>query len=73
MTEDGNPRENTIAERVNGILKVEMGMGQEFQNIRRARTVLKREVQIYNQKRPHISIALFTPEQAHENSWLYRT
>lgn len=68
MTEDGNPRENAIAERVNGILKVEMGMGREFQNIKQARITLEKEIRIYNEKRPHMSIDFLTPEQAHRRT-----
>lgn len=68
MTESGDPRENAIAERINGILKVELGMGKVFKNIAEARKVLVKEVGTYNRKRPHLSCNLLTPEQAHETT-----
>lgn len=64
MTENSDPRENAIAERVNGILKAELlqtcydSMSQGSQGVRRA-------IEIYNNERLHSSIAMLTPAQAH--------
>ena len=66
MTENGDPRENAIAERVNGILKVEMGMGKIFQNLKEAKLSLEHEIMLYNKKRPHLSCDYLTPDQAHD-------
>lgn len=37
MTENGDPYENAIAERVNGILKDEFGLYDKFENILQAK------------------------------------
>jgi len=66
MTEKGDPYENAIAERVNGILKNEFSLDQDFDNIEQAKTAVERAVSIYNQQRPHLSCDRLTPEQAHQ-------
>ena len=64
MTENSDPRENAIAERVNGILKSELlqtcydSMSEGSQSVRRA-------IEIYNNERLHSSIGMLTPAQAH--------
>ena len=68
MTEDGDPRENAIAERVNGILKNEMRMGSVFKNRKQALEILHNQIEIYNSKRPHLSCNYLTPDQAHQSS-----
>jgi len=68
MTENGDPRENAIAERVNGILKVEMRLGLEFSDIEVAREQVDIEVEIYNNKRPHLSCNMLTPNEAHKKN-----
>jgi putative transposase len=65
MSEKGDPYQNAIAERVNGILKSNW-LGQRFASIEQARQALVKAVEIYNQKRPHESLAYLTPNQAHE-------
>lgn len=68
MTENGDPKENAIAERVNGILKVELGMGKEFSSINQAKIALEKEIETYNDKRPHLSCNMLTPNEAHKMS-----
>lgn len=65
MSEKGDPYQNAIAERVNGILKSNW-LGHSFASIEQARQALLKAVDIYNQKRPHESLAYLTPDQAHE-------
>jgi len=65
MTENGDPLENSIAERVNGILKGEYLEQYKIQNLQQAREFLERAVNLYNGKRPHLSIGLLTPEIVH--------
>lgn len=65
MTEDGDPLDNAIAERVNGILKGEYLEHYPVQNIGQARALLDEKVGIYNTKRPHMSISNLTPSQVH--------
>lgn len=68
MTEDGDPRENAIAERINGILKVEMQMGKTFKTRKEASETLEKQVWLYNTKRPHLSCNYLTPDQAHNGT-----
>jgi putative transposase len=64
MTEKGDPLENAIAERVNGILKDEL-LERRFQSFTEARMKIDEAVSTYNNLRPHLSIDLLTPAEAH--------
>jgi putative transposase len=64
MTRNGDPLENAIAERVNGILKDELLEGP-FKSFSDARKRLDEAVNIYNHLRPHYSIDYLTPAVAH--------
>lgn len=65
MTENGDPRENAIAERVNGILKEEFLKYAELteENLRKE---IAHVINNYNTYRIHYSIGLMTPEEAHQ-------
>ena len=65
MTESGDPRDNAIAERINGILKVEWLYDVKFKNIDQARSYLQSTINTYNKSRPHMSINMMTPEMVH--------
>lgn len=67
MTENGDPLENAIAERVNGIIKHEYLKGLEVSNIKQAKTALQQAVHLYNHERPHNSIGNLTPNNVHTN------
>ena len=64
MTEKGDPYENAIAERVNGILKSEFALARQFNNYEEAASAVTAAIQIYNHQRPHASCNYLTPEQA---------
>lgn len=64
MTQSGDPRDNAIAERVNGILKQEL-LQETYADIRSARHDVQKAIDTYNRLRPHTSIDMMTPEQAH--------
>lgn len=66
MTENGDPYENTIAERVNGILKDEFGLSQQLNNISEAVQQTAQSISIYNNSRPHLSCHMLTPIQMHQ-------
>ena len=66
MTQNGDPRENAIAERVNGILKEEYLMHYQPKDIQQAIQCLDRAVYLYNNQRPHLSIGYHTPEYIHQ-------
>jgi putative transposase len=65
MTENGDPLENAIAERVNGILKEEYLNNYEVENYSQAKELLDAVIRIYNNERPHMSIGYITPEKVH--------
>jgi putative transposase len=65
MTENGDPYENAIAERVNGILKSEFGLDRYFDSPEQAAEAVDTAVSVYNTMRPHASCDYMTPDQAH--------
>ena len=65
MTENGSPYENALAERVNGILKTEL-LQPRYKNWQEASEAVNKAIEIYNNKRPHLSIGMLTPEKAHK-------
>lgn len=65
MTENGDPYENAIAERVNGILKGEYELEETYPDYFAALEAVKIAVYKYNNKRPHRSIDLMFPVDAH--------
>jgi putative transposase len=65
MTESGSPYENAMAERVNGILKTEL-LKPKYKDWQEASTAVNKAIGIYNNKRPHLSIAMMTPQKAHQ-------
>lgn len=67
MTENGDPLENAIAERVNGIIKEEYLQDNTVKTIKEAKQVLSFVVKLYNQERPHNSISNKVPNFIHEN------
>jgi putative transposase len=64
MTENGDPLENAIAERVNGILKEEL-LQQKYPDFKTAQLGVAKSVIIYNSLRPHSSCNMLTPQMAH--------
>ena len=66
MTENGDPYENAIAERINGILKQEFGLDGKFGSFNEAKVAVDRAIQIYNHLRPHASCNYQTPNDAHK-------
>ena len=65
MSAPGNPYENAVAERVNGIVKTEFYLDGYFSTIEQVHKALKETVTLYNNYRPHASCDYLTPEQAH--------
>jgi transposase InsO family protein len=65
MTEKNHCAENALAERMNGILKGEYGLGARLENKEQGRRAVDQAVQTYNHRRPHTALGLRTPQQAH--------
>jgi len=68
MTENGDPYENAIAERMNGILKDEFGLSERFDSIHQALIQTKQSILIYNRLRPHLSCRMLTPDEMHQQN-----
>lgn len=68
MTEENHCYENAMAERVNGILKQEYALDTTFGTKEQAVKTFRQAVELYNNKRPHLSLDYRTPEQAHRRA-----
>lgn len=64
MTENGDPYENAIAERINGILKTEL-ISSYYNNIDAASMHIARCISIYNYRRRHSSLNWQIPDDVH--------
>ena len=70
MSENGDPLENPVAERVNGIIKNEYLKHYSMQNQNEALQLLHETIRKYNNKRPHQSIKMLTPDLVHTKQLL---
>jgi transposase InsO family protein len=68
MTETNHCAENALAERMNGILKAEYGLGETFKTPEGLSLAVDQAVYLYNTRRPHTALKYQTPEQAHSLS-----
>jgi putative transposase len=67
MTQDGEPTDNALAERVNGIFKDEFLFNTTFPSIKAAQTAFAEAVLIYNTERPHLALNMKTPQQVFDD------
>jgi putative transposase len=67
MTQTGDPLENAVAERVNGIIKGEL-LKDRYDDFESAKKAVAAAVTIYNFLRPHLSCQMLTPAVAHTQS-----
>lgn len=67
MTQTGDPRENALAERLNGILKEEL-LEEVYPDFTNARSAVAFAIATYNHQRPHSSVDMLTPFKAHQTS-----
>lgn len=68
MTEQSDPYENALAERMNRTLKEEFGLGEIIKNKNLAKMLVKEAVELYNNKRPHLSLQMKTPNYVHKKN-----
>ena len=66
MGEAGNCYDNAMAERVNGILKIEYLLDRNFRTLKEAFAAVKQAVWTYNDKRPHMSLNMGKPSEVHQ-------
>ncbi|WP_435139848.1 IS3 family transposase [Formosa sp. A9] len=67
MTEQYDPYENAVAERINRTLKHEYGLKQTIKNTKMAQKLTDQAVYIYNNLRTHFSLDLRKPDEVHRN------
>ncbi|WP_341904769.1 IS3 family transposase [Fluviicola taffensis] len=65
MTENGDPYENALAERINGILKAEFNLYNSQAGFEQTKLLIQKSINAYNQLRPHSSCDFLTPDKAH--------
>ena len=64
MTESGDPKDNAVAERINGVIKNELLKDIAFFSIEEVRTTVEKVIDFYNNERPHMSLDWLTPSEA---------
>ncbi|MEZ7500729.1 IS3 family transposase [Flavobacterium sp. Arc3] len=65
MTQNSDPYENAVAERINGILKQEFMIDKYNLDLKIMKQIVKESVTIYNELRPHYSNYMLTPNKMH--------
>ena len=68
MTQNGDPYENALAERVNGIIKGEFNLYSSAVGFEQTGLLVQTALHAYNELRPHASCDYLTPQQAHLQS-----
>jgi putative transposase len=72
MTENGDPYENALAERMNGIIKNEFNLYSIALSFDDTYQLIVQSVDTYNNVRPHSSCDYLTPSQAHKQSTILK-
>lgn len=67
MGEVGNCYDNAVAERVNGILKLEYGLDDTFVDFAQAHLAVEQAVWLYNHERPHLALDYQKPFYVYVN------
>jgi len=65
MGAKGDCYDNALAERMNGILKLEYGLDGTFRNRAEVEQAVRESVWLYNHERPHLALQFQTPAQVH--------
>ena len=65
MTENGDPYENALSERMNRTLKEEFGLGRRLPSKQQAFRLTQEAVELYNAERPHLALKMQTPNNIH--------
>lgn len=68
MTEADHCAENALAERMNGILKQEYGLGDELPSKEIAYRVVEQGIKLYNTRRPHTALKYRMPAEVHDGT-----
>ena len=68
MTDANHCYQNAVAERINGILKIDLAMDQLFESFEHMKQELKKAINTYKQKRTHWSLGLKTPDDVYRQA-----
>ncbi|KIC03701.1 integrase, partial [Flavobacterium sp. JRM] len=68
MTQNSDPYENAVAERINGILKQEFWIDKYNSRDKIVNKIIKESIAVYNELRPHYSNYMLTPNQMHSQN-----
>jgi transposase InsO family protein len=68
MTENSDPYENALAERMNRTIKEEFGLDGVVKSKDLVYKMVKEAIELYNYYRPHLSLNMKTPHQVHKKS-----
>lgn len=63
MTENGDPYENALAERMNRTIKEEFGMDRNMKDKNQVKKLVEESIFLYNSKRPHLALKMKTPKK----------
>lgn len=66
MSENGDPYENALAERMNRTIKEEFGMDRTLKSKQQLKALVEESILLYNSKRPHLALNMKTPDQVHK-------
>jgi putative transposase len=66
MTENSDPYENALAERMNRTIKEEFGLNRKLKSRQQVYDLLKESIVLYNQKRPHLALKMKTPDEVYK-------
>ena len=66
-TQNSDPYENAVAERINRTLKYEYGLKEILPDLKTAQKMTEQAVELYNNRRLHFSLDLQTPAKVHLN------
>ncbi len=66
MTENGDPYENALAERMNRTIKEEFGLDRRMKNKEQVKKLVQESIILYNHKRPHLALKMKTPAQVYD-------
>lgn len=66
MTENGDPYENALAERMNRTIKEEFGLDKILASKAQVNQLVAESIFLYNHKRPHLALKMKTPDQVYQ-------
>lgn len=73
MTQNGDPYQNALAERMNGILKYDFELSKPFHSLKELTPLVHKAIVNYNNLRPHLSLKMATPQAVHEGQKAVKT